>query len=212
MMVRRAVAGCASVALVSVAMTGLAQADAHPTPAPGASAGAPRVMLASATAKQKDAVTMKVVGAPKTCRSVQARSDAFVSPVALVKKGNPPVYSGRAGVKAKAAPGVHQVMVSGVGCGKWVAKAKLTVLAQPKPAPKTVKGTVVSKAGLYVRKQPTSKSAVAGAYRNKQTIDLICKKAGQPIGGNRTWYQVKTPKGWVTARYVKPSGRVPNCK
>ncbi|MFD3579884.1 SH3 domain-containing protein [Streptomyces sp. NPDC058644] len=153
---------------------------------------------------------MKVVGAPKTCRSVQARSDAFVRTVALAKKGNPPVYWGRAGVKAKAAPGFHQVTVGGVGCGKWVAKARLTILAPPKPT--LIKGTVTSKTGLNVRKQPTSGSAVTGAYRSRQTIDLICKKAGQPVGGNRTWYQVKTPKGWVSARYVKAHGTVPTCR
>ncbi|MFF1695462.1 SH3 domain-containing protein [Streptomyces sp. NPDC058257] len=208
MMVRNAVSGCAAVALASVAMTGLAQAAAPTVPAPGVAA-APRVTVTPAMAKQKATVTIKVVGAPKTCRSVQARSDAFVKAVALAKRGNPPVYAGQAGVKANAAPGAHQVVVGGVGCGKWTAKAKLTVLA---PAPKPVTGKVISKAGVHVRQQPTSNSRITGAYRSGQTIDLICRKAGQPVGGNRTWYKVKTPQGWVTARYVKANGAVPPCK
>ncbi|MFG2651324.1 SH3 domain-containing protein [Streptomyces sp. NPDC048436] len=207
MMFRSAVSGCAAVALASVAMTGFAQADARTVPAAGTGA-APRAMITPSTAKQGGVVTVKVVGAPKTCRSVQARSDAFARTVALAKKGNPPVYTGRAGVRAKAAPGAHQVTVGGVGCGKWVGKAKLTVLAPPK----VVKGKVSSKLGINVRKQPTSKSAVTGAFRKGQTIDLICRKAGQPVGGNRTWYQVKIPKGWVAARYVKANGAVPPCK
>lgn len=212
MMVRHVVSVCTAAALASAALTGLAHADAQPAPTSAASQAAPRVMLGPATAKQKGAVTVKVVGAPKTCRSVQARSDAFVSAVALAKRGNPPVHWGRAVVKAKAAPGAHQVAVAGVGCGKWVAKAKLTVLASPTPALKVVKGTVTSKAGVNVRKQPTSRSAVTGAYRSGQTIGLVCRKAGQPVGGNRVWYQVKSPKGWVTARFVKAHGAVPLCK
>ncbi|MWA08435.1 SH3 domain-containing protein [Streptomyces sp. BA2] len=208
MMVRKAMSGCTAVVLVSAAMTGLAYADAPTAPDPGAAA-APRVTVTPTTAKQKTTVTVKVVGAPKACRSVQARSDAFVKAVALAKKGNPPVYSGKAGVKANAAPGPHQVVVGGVGCGKWAAKAKLTLLA---PAPKPVKGKVISKAGVNVRQKPTSNSRITGAYRSGQTIDLICRKAGQPVAGNRTWYRVKTPQGWVTARYVKANGAVPICK
>ncbi|WP_371525059.1 SH3 domain-containing protein [Streptomyces sp. NBC_01283] len=208
MLVRNAVSGCVAVAVASVAMTGLAHADAPTGPTPH-TAPAPRVTVTPTVAKQKATVAVKVVGAPKTCRSVSARSDAFVKPVTLAKKGNPPVYSGPAGVKANAAPGPHQVMVGGVGCGKWTAKAKLTVLA---PSPKPVKGKVISKTGVHVRQQPTSSSRITGAYRKGQSIDLICRKVGQPVGGNRTWYQVKTPKGWVTARYVKANGAVPPCK
>ncbi|MEU3739901.1 SH3 domain-containing protein [Streptomyces sp. NPDC032198] len=207
MLVRNAVSGCVAVAVASVAMTGLAHADAPTVQAPH-TAAAPRVTVTPTMAKQKATVTVKVVGAPKTCRSVWARSDAFVKTAALAKKGNPPVYAGPAGVKANAAPGPHQVVVGGVGCGKWTAKAKLTVLA----APKTVKGKVISKTGVHVRQQPSSSSRITGAYRSGQTIDLICRKVGQPVGGNRTWYQVKTPKGWVTARYVKANGPVPYCK
>ncbi|MGW7066744.1 SH3 domain-containing protein [Streptomyces sp. NPDC054855] len=209
MMVRKAMSGCTAVVLVSAAMTGLAYADVPAEPKPGAAA-APRVTVTPTTAKQKTSVTVKVVGAPKTCRSVQARSNAFVvKTVALAKKGNPPVYSGKAAVKANAAPGAHQVVVAGVGCGKWTAKANLTLLA---PAPKPVKGKVISKTGVNVRQKPASNSRITGAYRSGQTIALICRKAGQPVAGNRTWYRVKTPQGWVTARYVKANGAVPLCK
>ncbi|MEU6762372.1 hypothetical protein ABZ916_07580 [Streptomyces sp. NPDC046853] len=170
----------------------------------------PRVTVTPATVKQKAVVTVKVVGAPKTCRSVQARSDAFVGTVALTKKTKPLMYTGRAAVSGKAAPGSHQVVVGGVGCGKWTAKAKFTVPAPPKQ--KVVKGTVTSKVGVFVRRQPTSASVATGTARYRQTIGLICKKAGQPVAGNRTWYQVNMPKGWVTARFVKAQGAVPNCK
>ncbi|GGV24753.1 hypothetical protein GCM10010277_05210 [Streptomyces longisporoflavus] len=204
-MVRSAVSGCAVVALASVAFTGVAPASASDAPTME-----PRVTVTPSTVKQKTVVTVKVVGAPKTCRSVQAKSDAFTRPVSLTKKTKPLMYTGRAAVSGKAAPGSHQVVVGGVGCGKWVAKTNLTV-----PAPnrsKVVKGTVTSKVGLFVRRQPTSASPVAGTVRYRQTIDLVCKKAGQPVAGNRTWYRVAMPKGWVTARYVKAAGVVPNCR
>ncbi|MGW6058074.1 hypothetical protein [Streptomyces sp. NPDC055189] len=155
-------------------------------------------------------MTVKVVGAPKTCRSVQAKSGAFAKPVTLTKKTKPLMYTGRAAVSAKAAPGTHQVLVAGVGCGKWVAKGKLTVPAAPKP--KVVKGIVTSKLGVHVRQLPTSNSRATGTYRYRQVVGLLCKKAGQPVAGNRTWYQVNMPKGWVTARYVKAYAAVPNCK
>lgn len=204
-MVRSAVGGCAVVALASVAFTGVAPASAS-----DASRAEPRVTVTPASVKQRAAVTVQVVGVPKTCRSVQARSDAFAKPVVLTKKTKPLMYAGRAAVKANAAPGGHQVVVGGVGCGKWVAKGKFTVPAAPNA--KVAKGIVTSKAGLFVRRQPTSNSAVVGAYRYRQTINVICKKAGQPVVGNRIWYRVNKPTGWVTARYVKAQGVVPNCK
>lgn len=209
-MVRNAMSGCVAVAMASAAMTGFAHADAGTAPASGAGA-APRVSVSPSAAKQKTAVTVKVTGAPKTCRSVHARSDAFVRTLTLAKTGNSPMYASRAWVKANARPGTHQVRVGGVGCGKWMAQAKLTVLAAT-TAPKVVKGKVNSKVGVNVRKQPTSNSAITGAYRNGQVINLVCSKAGQSVGGNRTWYRVTTPPGWVTARYVKAYGKVPVCK
>ncbi|CAM5366257.1 hypothetical protein SALBM135S_08504 [Streptomyces alboniger] len=205
-MVRNAVSGCAAVALASVTMTGLAQADAGPSQP--SSAMAPRVSLAPATAKQGSAITVTVDGTPKSCRSVQAGSDAFVRTVTLAKRGNPTSHTGRVMVKGKAAPGRHQVTVSGTGCGKWVARAALTVVA---PA-HTVKGKVTAKAGLNVRRAPTSNSAVTGSYSSGQVVDLLCRKLGQPVGGNRVWYQVTAPKGWVTAHYVKAAGSVPPCR
>jgi len=206
MMVRDAVSGCAAVALASVAMTSLAQADSGTVQA--SSVMAPRASLSPATVKQGDTLTVRVDGAPRSCRSVQARSDAFVRTVTLNKRNNPSAHSGRALVKGEAAPGRHQVTVSGTGCGRWVAKARLTVLA---PA-KTVKGKVIARSGLNVRQQPTSGSAVTGFYRSGQIIDLTCRKLGQPVDGNRAWYRVTMPKGWVAARYVKPAGFVPPCR
>ncbi|MEV0123795.1 SH3 domain-containing protein [Streptomyces sp. NPDC050703] len=139
---------------------------------------------------------------------MQATSDAFVRAVTLTKRGNAAAYSGRALVKGAAAPGRHQVTVSGTGCGKWVSGTTLTVLA---PA-KTVKGKVIAKTGLKVRQQPTSNSAVTGFYSSGETVHLMCRKPGQPVGGNRTWYQVGMPKGWIAARYVKTAGPVPACR
>ncbi|MFI6090668.1 SH3 domain-containing protein [Streptomyces sp. NPDC051218] len=204
-MVRSAVSGCAVVALASVAFTGVAPASASDAPR-----AEPRVTVTPASVKQKAAVTVRVVNVPKTCRAVQAKSDAFAKPVMLAKKTKPLMYTGQAAVKANAAPGSHQVVVGGIGCGKWVAKGTFTVPAAPNS--KVVKGTVTSKAGLFVRRQPTSNSPATGTYRYRQTIALVCKKAGQPVAGNRTWYRVNVPKGWVTARYVKAQGFVPNCK
>ncbi|MGW6318111.1 SH3 domain-containing protein [Streptomyces sp. NPDC055099] len=204
-MVRSAMGRCAVVALASVAFTGVAPASALDGPR-----AEPKVTVTPASVGQRAAVTVKVVGVPKTCRSVQAKSAAFAKPVVLVKKTKPLMYTGRAAVKANAAPGGHQVVVGGVGCGKWVAKGTFTVPAAPNA--KVVKAVVTSKAGLFVRRQPTSNSAVVGAYRYRQTINVVCKKAGQPVFGNRTWYRVNVPKGWVTARYAKAQGVVPNCR
>ncbi|WP_369211586.1 SH3 domain-containing protein [Streptomyces flavofungini] len=131
--------------------------------------------------------------------------------MALAKSGKPVVHSGRAAVKGQAAPGAHRVSVTGAGCGRWVGTARLTVAAD-KPVPKTVKGTVISKTGLKVRQRPTSNSKVTGVYRTGRSIDLLCKRAGQDVGGNRTWYRVTAPQGWVTARYVKVHGTVPVCR
>ncbi|MEU8960025.1 SH3 domain-containing protein [Streptomyces sp. NPDC048518] len=210
MMLRKAVTGCATIALTSAVLTGSAQAAAEPPPAPApAPAAAPRATVTPSTIQRGDMVTVKVAGAPKECRAVQAKSPAFEQTTALSKSGNPPAYSGHAKAKTQVAPGVQQVTVAGIGCGKWVAKAQLTVLAAP---PKTVKGVVTAKAGIHVRQRPTTASRTTGTYRKNQAIALLCKKAGQPVGGNRTWYQVKTPQGWVAARYVKAYGNVPNCK
>lgn len=81
------------------------------------------------------------------------------------------------------------------------------------PAAKPVKGTVTSRLGVNVRQYPTSNSKVVGTYRYKQVIDLVCKKTnGQPVNGNRVWYKVNKPNGWVTARFVKNHAAVPLCK
>ncbi|AYA20556.1 SH3 domain-containing protein [Streptomyces alfalfae] len=206
MMVRYAVSGCAAVALASVATTSFAQADAGSVQTP--SVMAPRASLTPDSVKQGGKATVRLDGAPRGCRSVQARSDAFVRTVTLTKRGNPSAHLGRALVKGTAVPGRHQVTVSGTGCGRWVAGATLTVVS---PA-KTVKGKVIARTGLKVRQQPNSDSAVTGFFRSGEVIDLTCRKMGQPVGGNRTWYQVSMPKGYVAARYVKPAGPVPQCR
>ncbi|WAL99198.1 SH3 domain-containing protein [Streptomyces sp. Je 1-369] len=81
------------------------------------------------------------------------------------------------------------------------------------PAAAPVKGTVTSRIGVNVRQYPTSNSKIVGSYRYRQVIDLVCKKTnGQPVNGNRVWYKVNKPNGWVTARFVKNHAEVPLCK
>lgn len=69
-------------------------------------------------------------------------------------------------------------------------------------------GKVIAKPSLIKRTKPTTKSAAKGTIKHGTKIGILCKIAGQKVGGNKLWYQL-TDGRWVTARYVDNIGKVP---
>lgn len=51
-------------------------------------------------------------------------------------------------------------------------------------------GKVVSKGPLKVRSKPTTDSKVVGHVYPNRTVEIKCKKYGEPVDGNGIWYRL----------------------
>ncbi|MER6996831.1 SH3 domain-containing protein [Streptomyces sp. NPDC000410] len=89
--------------------------------------------------------------------------------------------------------------------------AKQPVAKTPAPKVNSVYGQVISQAELRIRHQPNTRSTVLGALLPKQKIKLACKRYGENVAGNDTWYRLSGQAGWVAARHVKAGGSLKGC-
>ncbi|WP_405486293.1 hypothetical protein [Streptomyces sp. NBC_00096] len=104
---------------------------------------------------------------------------------------------------------------------------------------KHVRGVVTSRGPLTVRSKPTTHSYKLGKLHSHEKVAIECKKHGERVDGNKTWYLLDgeekdgmdgggmTPKAakgtktaaakdrkdrWVSARYIKAYGEVKYCR
>ncbi|MBT2213219.1 SH3 domain-containing protein [Actinomadura sp. NEAU-AAG7] len=62
---------------------------------------------------------------------------------------------------------------------------------------------VISRGRLAVYKRPTTKSGIAGWLKSGQIISIRCWDEGGRVHGNRRWYRIAKPSGWVSAYYIR---------
>ncbi|AQT70610.1 MULTISPECIES: hypothetical protein [Streptomyces] len=73
-------------------------------------------------------------------------------------------------------------------------------------------GTVVSTAGVNLRRYPSTDSSVVGKLSHGAEIGLHSKVHAQTIDGNSIWYLLRDEAVWVAARHVDNTGEVPLSK
>ncbi|WP_406864710.1 SH3 domain-containing protein [Streptomyces sp. HUAS MG47] len=80
------------------------------------------------------------------------------------------------------------------------------------PSPPQPFGTVVSSAGVNLRKYPSTDSTIIGNLSHGTEIGLRSKVHAQIIDGNSIWYLLRDKAAWVAARHVDNTGQVPLSK
>ncbi|MEU6174981.1 SH3 domain-containing protein [Streptantibioticus parmotrematis] len=97
-----------------------------------------------------------------------------------------------------------------------VALAGALMTASPAlAAPPQPYGTVIAEHGVYVHSHPFVGSHRLALLSRGTEVGLHCEVVGEPVDGNKIWYQLREHIGgqlsWVTARWVRNTGRVPAC-
>ncbi|WP_328966820.1 SH3 domain-containing protein [Streptomyces sp. NBC_00239] len=80
------------------------------------------------------------------------------------------------------------------------------------PSPSQPFGTVVSTAGVNLRKYPSTDSSVVGELSHGAQVGLHSKVHAQAVDGNSIWYLLRDKAAWVSARHVDNTGTVPLSK
>lgn len=82
--------------------------------------------------------------------------------------------------------------------------------ADASPTSSSTAGGTISINGLNARSVPTTDSKVTETYGSGSQISIRCKIKGASVKGNNVWYAVDhNDAQWVSARYVKTSGKAP---
>lgn len=97
-----------------------------------------------------------------------------------------------------------------LGIGAVAVGASVAGFAAPAHAVST-DGKVISTSGVTVRTAPSTHAGAKAAIADNKVFPISCKVRGTMVDGNDIWYALPpTTNEWVSARYVRNVGPVPD--